>query len=126
MYELGKNTLFVAVALLCAGIVFWFSFGPGRVQVNRIGADAVRADLQSAGEQQSAAIERLGDIETGLDDSAAKADKLSAGIGDTAEAIVNVESRISEGAERTRTSQQLIEDGRRILAEIRSRGPVRD
>ena len=126
MYDTAKNVVFVAVALLCAYIVFWLSFGPGRVPDNRTGIDAIRADLQSAGEQQSAAIERLGDIAAGLDDSSAKAGELSAGIGDIAEEIADAQSRIGEGAERLGTSQQLIEDGKRILAEIRNRGPVRD
>ena len=126
MYDAGKNVVFVAVALLFAAIVFWFSFGPGRVPDNGNGADAVRADIQSAGEQQSSAIERLGTIAAGLDDSAAKAGELSAGIGDTAEAIAGIESRIGEGAERTRTSQQLVGEGQRIISQIRSRGPVGD
>ena len=126
MYDAGKNVVFVAVALLFAAIVFWFSFGPGRVPDNGNGADQIRADIQSAGEQQSAAIDRLGTIEAGLDDSAAKAGELSAGIAVAAEAIADIESRIGEGAERARTSQQLIESGRCILGQIRSRGPVRD
>ena len=124
MYDAGKNVVFVAVALLFAAIVFWFSFGPGRVPDNRNGADQIRADIQSAGEQQSAAIDRLATIEAGLDDSAAKAGELSAGIGNTAEAIAGIESRIGEGAERTRTSQQLAREGRRILQTIRERGTI--
>ena len=124
MYDTAKNVIFVAVALLCASIVFWFSFGPGRVPDNGNGADAVRADIQSVGEQQSAAIDRLGTIAAGLDDSAAKAGELSAGIGNTAEAIAGIESRIGEGAERTRTSQQLAREGRRILQTIRERGTI--
>ena len=126
MYDVGKNIVFIAGALLCAGIVFWLCFSPIRVPDNGNGADAVRADIQSAGEQQSSAIERLGTIAAGLDDSAAKAGELSAGIAVAAEAIADIESRIGEGAERARTSQQLIESGRCILGQIRSRGPVRD
>ncbi len=124
MYDAGKNVVFIAVTLLCAGIVFWLSFGSGRIPDNGNGADQVRADIQSAVKQQSSAIDRLGDIEARLDDSAAKAGELSAGIGFAAEAIADIESRIGESKERLGTSQQIIDSGRRILAEIRKRGPV--
>ena len=113
----------IAIAVLfCAGIAYWLSFSS--IPNNRTGADAVRADIQSVISEQSRAIDRLGTIEAGLDDSAAKAGELSAGIGNTAEAIAGIESRIGEGAERTRTSQQLAREGRRILQTIRERGTI--
>ena len=117
-----KITVVVIGCFVLAVGIFWFSFSS--VSDNRSGADQIRADIQSAGEQQSAAIDRLGTIEAGLDDSAAKAGELSAGIGNTAEAIAGIESRIGEGAERTRTSQQLAREGRRILQTIRERGTI--
>ena len=122
MYDAGKNVVFVAVALLFAAIVFWFSFGPGRVPDNGNGADQIRADIQSAGEQQSAAIDRLGTIETGLDDSATKAGELSAGIESIASSIDSVAIRIAIGENRLADSQQLIEEGQRILNQVRARG----
>ena len=119
-----KVIALAVVCLLCAGIIFRFGFGTTYISGDRIGVDPVGADIQSAIGQQSDAIDRLRGIESGLDDRSAKAGELSAGIGDTAEAIADAQIRIDEGAKRTRTSQQLVDSGRRILAEIRKRGTV--
>ena len=124
--DVKKIAAVAGLCLLVASIVFWYCFGSGRVQDYGSGADQVRTDIQSAINEQSSAIERLGTIEAGLDDSAAKAGELSTRIGAVADAIADVESRISEGEERTRTSQQLIEEGQRILEQIRARGASGD
>ena len=124
--DVKKIAVVVGLCLLVASVAVWYCFGPGRVPDHRGGADQVRTDIQSAMGEQSSAIERLGTITAGLDDSAAKAGELSARIGAAADAIADVESRISEGEERTRTSQQLIEEGQRILTKIRARGASGD
>lgn len=119
-----KVVAIIALAICVAGGFFGFSFGTTDISGDRIGVDSARADIQSAVSQQSAAIEGLRGIEGGLEAGAAEADRLSAGLGDTAEATAIVESRSGEDTDRTRTSQQLVEEGRRILEQIRKRGPV--
>ena len=111
----------IAIAVLfCAGIAYWLSFSS--IPNNRTGADAVRADIQSVISEQSRAIDRLGTIETGLDDSATKAGELSAGIESIASSIDSVAIRIAIGENRLADSQQLIEEGQRILNQVRARG----
>ena len=121
-----KIAVVVGLCLLVASVAVWYCFGPGRVPDHRGGADQVRTDIQSAMGEQSSAIERLGTITAGLDDSAAKAGELSARVGTAADTVAAVESRISDGEDRTRTSQQLIAEGQRIVGQIRARGPSRD
>lgn len=119
-----KILIVIGLGLFILGAIFGYSLGSERVQNNGNGADAVRGDIQSAISQQSSAADRLSVIEAGLDDSAAKAGDLSAGAGVIAESVASAQGRIDESAKGAERSQQLIEEGQRILGQIRSRGPI--
>ena len=119
-----KILIVVGLGLFILGAIFGYSLGAERVQNNGNGADAVRGDIQSAINEQSSAADRLSSIEAGLDESAAKAGDLSAGAGEITESVASAQGRIGESAKGAERSQQLIEEGQRILGQIRSRGPI--
>jgi peptidoglycan hydrolase CwlO-like protein len=124
VFNLDKKTTIIAVAiLLIAGVACWFMFSGG-IPDTGSGIDAARTDLQSAGDQQQSAIDRLGDIETGLTDSANKAGTISTGLGDTAKSIDTVTGRIDQSEVRLKSSAELISEGKSILAAVRKRGQV--
>jgi peptidoglycan hydrolase CwlO-like protein len=120
MIAIDKKTLIIIAGIVLIGAIAGYVFrgvpNPGS------GADAVRANLSAAGQQQQAAIDRLSTIENGLDASAAKAGTISAGLGDTAKSIATVESRIDSSEAKLTDSAELIAEGQRILATVRARG----
>ena|GEM_PF-6743540 len=119
-----KKTSYIIIALLLAGAVSWYMFG--RVSDDRSRIDEIRADIQSATDQQQSAIDRLGTIGNGLSDSAAEAGRVSGEIGGTVKEIITVEDRISASQERVRDSAELIREGESILSGIRARGQAGD
>jgi peptidoglycan hydrolase CwlO-like protein len=116
-----KTTIITIVILLIAGVACWLMFSGG-IPDTGSGIDAARTNLQSVGDQQQSAIDRLGDIETGLTDSANKAGTISTGLGDTAKSIDTVTGRIDQSEVRLKSSAELISEGQRILATVRERG----
>ena len=120
-----KNRLMLYVVCICLFVALagWYLLSSG-LPDHGVGSDKIRADIQSAIEQQSSAAERLSSIEAGLDDSASKVGDLSAGAAVIAESVTSAQGRIDESAQRAQSSQRLVEDGQRILGQIRSRGQI--
>ncbi len=117
---IGSKNIVIIIVLFFIAIAGWYVFGPD-LSSDRSGIDEARTNIQSASEQQSKAAERIKSVETGLDDSAAKAGRISTGLAGTAAAIANVETRIDSGQNGAQSSAELIAEGQSILARIRKR-----
>lgn len=118
-----KKILLWVLGLLVLCLLGWFVFS-GVLYDNGRGADKVRNDIRAAQEQQSAAAERIGRVESGLGDAADKTGRISEGIGSTAKSIDHIEKRIDASKTRLVESAGLIDEGQSILAGIRARGQI--
>ena len=119
---IDKKAIYItSVLLLLGGFAAWYLFGAG-VFDDRTGANEVRADLRTTADQQQAAIERLGNIENGLANSAKHVGEVSSGLGDVTGTINHVETRIDDSQNRASDSASLIAEGQRILEGVRARG----
>ncbi|WP_143050599.1 hypothetical protein [Propionispora vibrioides] len=122
MIKIDKKIIIIAALFLVIATGCWYLFGSGgNISNNGVGADQVRSDLSAVGQQQSAAIDGLGRIETGLSDGAAKVGTISAGLNDTTKSIAATESRIDASQNAARSSSELIAEGQRILGQVRER-----
>lgn len=118
-----KKIILWIVGLLMLCLLGWFVFSSVLYDNGR-GADKVRNDIRAAQEQQSAAAERIGRVESGLGDAADKTGRISEGIGSTAKSIDHIEKRIDTSKTRLVESAGLIDEGQSILAGIRARGQI--
>lgn len=129
-----RKTIVIAALLPAIIFICWYVFGRSNVSNNGVGADQVRSDLSAVRQQQSAAIDGLDRIETGLGDSAAKAGAISAGISGTAKSIATL--RVESTQARTqleaaqsslhKANQSLSEYEKEVKAEYRSLKLQRD
>lgn len=116
-----KKTLLIIAMCVIAGLIAWNVYGGGD---NPSGADQVRSDLRSVGDQQQSAIDGLGIIENGLGDSAEQAGTISAGLGDVAGTINTVEDRIDASQDRLKSSASLIAEGKSIIRSVQQRNGI--
>jgi peptidoglycan hydrolase CwlO-like protein len=123
---LGKKTIvIIAVGVLIIGAACWLMFSRG-IPDTGSGIDKARTNIQSVGDKQQSAIDRLGTVETGLERSASEIGHISTGLKDTAGAINSVEGRISKSESKLNSSAGLIAEGKSILGQIRARGQIRN
>ena len=117
----AKKYLYIALAALF-GLAALYCYS-GRD--NGPGTDATRTNLQSAGDQQRQAAERLGDIENRLNAGEAEAGRISEGIGGVADRIADVEARIAESQNQSADSAGLVREGQGIIRSVRERNTER-
>jgi methyl-accepting chemotaxis protein len=114
----AKTIIYIVLAVcLC---VVCYMFGPGLFG-GRARVDQVRDNIQSAGDQQQQAAQRLDTIKTGLDTSAAESGRVSTGLGKIADTIAGTERRIDSSKDQSNDSASLIAEGKRIVEQIKQR-----
>jgi len=124
--NIDKKTIAIAVVgLFVICIAGWYMFSGG-IPDNGSGIDKARTNLQSTGSKQSEAIGRLDTIGTGLDSGAAEADRISAGLKDTADTITAAKDRIGQSKSELVGSTNLFAECKQILRTVRERGPARE
>ena len=117
---LDKKTVIIYIIVIAVGVILWNAFSPGSTDTTGR-TEQIRSDIRSASEQQQSAIDRLGTIENGLNDSARKAGEISAGLGETSATIGSAKERIESSQSRASDSAGLITEGKRIVATVRER-----
>ena len=117
---LDKKTIVIAIIIICIGIFLWNAFSPGSTDNTRR-TEQIGSDIRSASEQQQSAIDRLGVIENGLNDSAEQAGEISTGLGETSSTINSAKERIESSQGIASDSASLIAEGKRIVATVRAR-----
>lgn len=117
---------FVVVTVLVAIMLCIYNGSGSRIFNNGAGADETRKHIDEAREQQQSAIDRLGNVEAGLDDSIQSARAVSDGLADTAKTVDNTKDRIESSEGRLAESTRLIDEGKSILAGIRKRHEKED
>lgn len=124
MEKFDKKSIFIVCALFIAIFAIWSVFSALRNQGERI--DGIRNDISVVREKQQSAIDRLGRIESGLDDSARKVDEISRGLGDVAGAINRTQDRVDASTSGAIDSAEAIKRGQSILGDIRARDAGED
>jgi len=117
---LDKKTIVIICITVCIGIFLWITFSPGSTDNTRR-TEQIGSDIRSASEQQQSAIDRLGVIENGLNDSAEQAGEISTGLGETSSTINSAKERIESSQGIASDSASLIAEGKRIVATVRAR-----
>lgn len=114
----AKTIIYIVLAVCVCVVVYMF--GPdlfGR----RARVDQIRDNIQSVGDQQQQAAERLDTIKTGLETSAAESGRISTGLGKVTDTIAGTERRIDSSKEQSNDSASLIGEGKRIIEQIKQR-----
>ena len=129
MITIDKKTIYnisiAVVGLLLIGVFSGYVFCiRTNISDNGNGAGQVGSDIQSAGQQQSAAIDGITAIENGLDTSAPEVGRISTGISESAKSIEEVENRIDANQDKLKSSSELIAESKRILETVRERGKI--
>lgn len=113
-----KNIMLMVVLFISVTVVLygWFLYN------DRTGVDAVRDNINAAGDKQQSAIGRIEAIEEGIDASLQTIDGVERRNKEAQEAIARNQERITAGEYRAVGSAELIRQGKSILDGIRKRG----
>lgn len=109
-----RQRLLLALLCLCGTILAGYWLG-SRLSGDRGGIDAVRADLRRIEEHQQRAADRLDTISKGLDQSVAVTQRISGRVTEAANAISNVEERVTASRSRFEANAKLLDSGESIL-----------
>ena len=120
VWQTDKTKIIVGIALLVCAILASYWLG-GRLSGDKGGIDAVRADLRRIEEHQQRAADRLDTVSKGLDQSVAVTQRISGRVTEAANAISNVEERVTASRSRFEASAKLLDSGESILRGIRQR-----
>lgn len=113
--------IFIRIATVIVLVVLaWY--GVGLLFGDGARTDEIRNDLREIRSQQQQADKRLEAIERGLADSANKTGAISAGVGEVATGLAEVQRRNDTSQAELSSSQSLIGEGKQILKQIRQRG----
>ena len=117
MITIAKTIGYIAILVMLAALARYL-LSPG-LQDNRPAADAVRTDLQSAGQHAAGAV-------TELSRAAETQRQLEATSNRLAEIQRQFEELNRKDAERAIRNQVILDEGKSILRDIRQNGAIRD
>ena len=121
VFLIDKKAIITTIGVFIAAFFTWYLFG---LYDNGNRTDAIRDQLDAVSRDQQSAIDRLGSIESGLDDSQKQVGRISDTVSEAAGSVDAAKGRIQQSQERLRTSSEIIEDCQRILKQVRERGQV--
>lgn len=119
MIQIAKKTYIIIGCLLVVGVVAWDVLRSGNnVSDNGVTADTITNDIRSVGYQQQSAITGVGNAQDRINDGSAEVGRVSEGIGTVAESIKHSQSGLEESITRSKSSADLIAEGKSILRTI--------